>query len=219
MCGEPPGTVERFGVEFANMHILVINPGSSSIKFSIYFAENDEAPRAMAEGELSGIGGGEPELSFHDAAGKDLCTGEGKAASVQEGARTYALPEEVRCEGVRRYGFHGLSCESVVQEMREGGVVAERFVIAHLGSGCSVTSVKDGRSVYNTMGLTPTGGVMMGTRPGDLDPGVLLYLLRREGETVESVEAMLNREAGLKALGGVNDMRELRRRALDGNAD
>src|SRR5438309_1785164 len=96
-------------------------------------------------------------------------------------ASGFAVRTGVTSREVRWYGFHGLSCESVVQEMREAGVAAGSFAIAHLGSGCSVTSVKDARSVYNTMGLTPTGGVVMGTRPGNLDPGVVLYLLRREG--------------------------------------
>jgi acetate kinase len=86
------------------------------------------------------------------------------------------------------------------------------MLIAHLGSGCSVTACIDGKSVDTTMGLTPTGGVVMGTRPGDIDPGVVLFLLRREGASVDSVEAMLNQAAGLKALGGVNDMRELRKK-------
>jgi acetate kinase len=94
-----------------------------------------------------------------------------------------------------------------------------RLVIAHLGSGCSVTACVDGKSVDTTMGLTPTGGVVMGTRPGDLDPGLVLYLLRREGATVDSVEAMLNHDAGLKALGGVNDMRALREAAPKGDAN
>jgi acetate kinase len=90
-------------------------------------------------------------------------------------------------------------------------------VIAHLGSGCSVTACVDGKSMDTTMGLTPTGGVVMGTRPGDLDPGVVLYLLRRHGATVESVEKLLNHESGLKALGGINDMRELRQSAAAGD--
>jgi len=119
---------------------------------------------------------------------------------------------------VRRYGFHGLSCESIVFEMRRERKVPfpRSLVIAHLGSGCSVTACIDGKSVDTTMGLTPTGGVVMGTRPGDIDPGVVLYLLRRSGATVESVEKMLNHDSGLKALGGINDMRELRQSAAAG---
>ncbi len=121
---------------------------------------------------------------------------------------------------MRRYGFHGLSCESVVDEMRvaaERGqaLFPQRMVIAHLGSGCSVTALEDGRSIDTTMGLTPTGGVVMGTRPGDLDPGLVLYLLRQaEGDRVaamNSVETMLNHKAGMVALSGLpNDMRAVR---------
>ena len=92
------------------------------------------------------------------------------------------------------------------------------MLIAHLGSGCSVTACIDGKSVDTTMGLTPTGGVMMGTRTGDLDPGVVLFLMRQAGATADSVERMLDGDAGLKALGGVNDMRELRKRVAEGNA-
>jgi acetate kinase len=284
------------------MHILVINPGSSSIKFSV-FAEDAGEVRSLAEGEVGGIGGRAAKLEFRDVDGKDLsgALGEIKTATMEdaigvveravgvaglpapdavgyrvvhpgpklkghqrltpevlaelraavrfaplhdpealeiidalmqrypaaphvacfdtafhetmpEEATIYALPAEVREEGVRRYGFHGLSCESVVWQMRRAaGVPFPRsMLIAHLGSGCSVTACIDGKSVDTTMGLTPTGGVVMGTRPGDIDPGVVIYLLRREGATVDSVEEMLNHEAGLKALGGVNDMKALR---------
>jgi acetate kinase len=133
-------------------------------------------------------------------------------------ATTYPIPLAYRSKGVRRYGFHGLSCESVVRQMRmtPGVAFPERMIIAHLGSGCSVTTVVDGKSVDNTMGLTPTGGVVMGTRPGDLDPGLLFYLLREDGATVDSVEYMLNHDAGIKALFGVNDMRKLRAAELQG---
>jgi acetate kinase len=107
----------------------------------------------------------------------------------------------------------------VVQLRAAAGVEFPRsMLIAHLGSGCSVTACIDGKSVDTTMGLTPTGGVMMGTRTGDLDPGVVLFLMRQAGATVDSVERMLDGDAGLKALGGVNDMRELRKRGADGDA-
>src|ERR1700722_1263604 len=95
-------------------------------------------------------------------------------------------PSSTGGEGVRRYGFHGLSCEAVVDDVRAAVDRGEtefphRMVIAHLGSGCSVTALLDGRSVDTSMGLTPTGGVVMGTRPGDLDPGLVFYLLRQAG--------------------------------------
>ncbi len=147
--------------------------------------------------------------------------------SMGEEATTYALPEEVRKRGVRRYGFHGLSCESIVRQMLDAAQCGEmrfpqRMVIAHLGSGCSVTAVVRGRSVDTTMGLTPTGGVVMGTRPGDLDPGVLLYLLRQQdgdkAATISGVEEMLNRSAGMVGLAGMpNDMKRVREVAGQGD--
>jgi len=301
------------------MHILVLNPGSSSIKFSMHEVgegagakgAGSAESRTLYEGELGGIGGRLEKLVFRDAAGNGLSgrLGAVKPGSMQEAiavveravgldglpppdavgyrvvhpgahlrghqrltpevlaelraacefaplhdpealemigemmrrfadvphvacfdtvfhetmpeeATVYALPYVVRRQGVRRYGFHGLSCESVVAQMREAvGVEFPRsMLIAHLGSGCSVTACVEGKSVDTTMGLTPTGGVMMGTRTGDLDPGVVLFLMRQAGATVDSVERMIDGDAGLKALGGINDMRELRKRAAAGNA-
>jgi acetate kinase len=144
--------------------------------------------------------------------------------TMPEEATTYPLPRAYREKGVRRYGFHGLSCESIVRQMRaNGAALPKRMVIAHLGSGCSVTALVDGRSVDTTMGLTPTGGVVMGTRPGDLDPGLLLYLLRQEksgkdGE-ISAVETMLNKESGMVALSGMpNDVKAVRKAAAKGDA-
>lgn len=91
-------------------------------------------------------------------------------------ARVLPLPRELRSEGIQRYGFHGLSCELILHQL--GGEVPDRVIIAHLGNGASVTAVKGGKSVDTSMGLTPTGGVIMGTRSGDLDPGVLVHLVR-----------------------------------------
>ena len=299
------------------MHILVINSGSSSIKFSVFEGKRDST-HPVAEGEISGVGTA-ARLKFHDSDGNDLTsknpsrkakarrdTGsdaihrvldaiagaklpaidavgyrvvhpgarlkghcriteevlqELEAAaefaplhdpaavelirtamkrmpeighfacfdtvfheSMGEASTTYALPKEIRDRGVRRYGFHGLSCESIVWQMREAAQGGElkfpaRMIIAHLGSGCSVTAVVEGKSVDTTMGLTPTGGVVMGTRPGDLDPGVMLYLLRQKGATVDSVEQMVNHKAGIVALSGMaNDMKAVRKAANDGDA-
>jgi acetate kinase len=141
--------------------------------------------------------------------------------TMPEEASTYAIPKEHRRQGVKRYGFHGLSCESIMRQMRKAGALPVRMVIAHLGSGCSVTAVLDGLSVDTTMGMTPTGGVVMGTRPGDLDPGLMLYLLRQErgGDAVSHAERMLNHEAGMVALTGLpNDMKAVRKAAAEGNA-
>ena len=141
--------------------------------------------------------------------------------TMPEEAYTYAIPAVYRERGVKRYGFHGLSCESVVRQMRNLGPLPRRMVIAHLGSGCSVTAVVDGESVDTTMGLTPTGGVVMGTRPGDLDPGLLLYLLRQQegADEPSRLEKMLNHDAGMVALTGLpNDMKAVRKAAKEGNA-
>jgi acetate kinase len=295
------------------MHLLVINSGSSSVKFSVFGVSEGE-PQSLYEGEVSGVGGASAKLEFKDAAGRDLSVGRqikaetvsdalhgvmdllssGEVAAIDavgyrvvhpgaklkghcriteevlreldaavgfaplhdpaavevirtvmkrmpqaahfacfdtvfhesmgEAATTYALPEEIRARGVRRYGFHGLSCESIVRQMCAAAERGEaefpgRMVIAHLGSGCSVTAVVEGKSVDTTMGLTPTGGVVMGTRPGDLDPGVMLYLLRQEGASTGSVEAMVNHSAGMAALSGMaNDMKAVRAAAVAGDA-
>jgi acetate kinase len=123
-------------------------------------------------------------------------------------ARILPLPAAIRDEGVERVGFHGLSCESVIHQL--GHDCPARTVIAHLGSGCSVTALRDGRSVDTSMGLTPTGGVMMATRPGDLDPGILFYLLREDRYSTAAMEDMLEQHAGLSGVaGGSGDMREL----------
>jgi acetate kinase len=144
--------------------------------------------------------------------------------TMPEEAMTYPIPMTYRDRGVRRYGFHGLSCESIVRQMLARGARApKRMVIAHLGSGCSVTALLDGCSVDTTMGLTPTGGVVMGTRPGDLDPGLVLYLLRQQKEdregTISEIETMFNHECGMVALTGqANDVKLIRKSAADGSS-
>jgi len=292
------------------VNLLVINSGSSSIKFSIFSAD-DNSPRSLYEGETLGIGSGDATFRFQrtgekssptkiqvknpvEAIGKvvEAVTQSGlppidavgyrvvhpgpklhshvritpevlrdldEAVSfaplhdpsairiIQEGmshfpdiphfacfdtvfhqtmpevASVYPIPAEYRNRGVHRYGFHGLSCESVVEQMRSTDIpVPHRMVIAHLGSGCSVTALIDGRSIDTTMGLTPTGGVVMGTRPGDLDPGLVLYLLRQQKgsreEALNAVEHLLNHNSGIAELSGLpNDMRSTRKAAAEGN--
>jgi acetate kinase len=123
-------------------------------------------------------------------------------------ARHFPLPAEFAERGLIRYGFHGLSCESVVHRLRFN--LPDKLVIAHLGSGCSITAVRAGKSVDTSMGLTPTGGVMMATRSGDLDPGLLLYLLRT-GFDSERIEHLLDTKSGLAGVSGISgDMRELK---------
>lgn len=292
------------------MNLLVINSGSSSIKFSIFSADGG-SPRSLYEGETLGIGSGDATFRFQrtgekssptkiqvknpveaigkvveavtqsglppiDAVGYRVVHPGPKLHShvritpevlrdldeavlfaplhdpsairiIQEGmahfpkiphfacfdtvfhqtmpevASVYPIPAEYRNRGVHRYGFHGLSCESVVEQMRSTDTpVPRRMVIAHLGSGCSVTALIDGRSIDTTMGLTPTGGVVMGTRPGDLDPGLVLYLLRQQKgsreEALNAVEHLLNHNSGIAELSGLpNDMRSTRKAAAEGN--
>ena len=129
-----------------------------------------------------------------------------------EVADRYAIPESFYAEGVRRYGFHGLSYEYIAGRLREHDpALAEgRVVVAHLGSGASMCALHDGRSIDSTMGFTAVDGLPMGTRTGQLDPGVVLYLVQNRGFTAGQVERFLYHEGGLKGLSGVsNDMRDL----------
>jgi acetate kinase len=138
-------------------------------------------------------------------------------AALPEVARVLPIPKEFQSEGLQRYGFHGLSCESIVRQL--GDDLPGRLVIAHLGNGASVTAVKDGKSIDTSMGLTPTGGVIMGTRSGDLDPGVLLYLMREKKFDVARLEELVDHRSGLMGISGIaSDMRRLHEAAAS-NAD
>lgn len=135
--------------------------------------------------------------------------------SLPEDAYRYPLPAEFAQEGVRRYGFHGLSYASVVHQL--GALLKPRAVIAHLGNGSSLAAVLEGKSIDTSMGMTPTGGVPMGTRSGDLDPGVVLYLMRVHKLDDKTLEELLNHKSGLLALGGESDMRRLQSAAAAGD--
>jgi acetate kinase len=126
-------------------------------------------------------------------------------------ATRLAIPQVWHDRGIRRYGFHGLSYESVVGRLAEvTGGMPERLVIAHLGAGASLCAVLDGRSIATTMGFTPLDGLVMATRSGSIDPGAVLHLVRREGLAAEAVETMLTRESGLLGVSGISgDMRVL----------
>jgi acetate kinase len=121
-------------------------------------------------------------------------------STIPQEASTYAIPQRWRDWGVRRYGFHGIAVQSVVSRLD-----AERIVACHLGGGCSVTAVLNGRSVDTTMGFTPLEGVPMATRSGSVDPGALVYLMRERGLSVEELDAALEHESGLSALGELDD--------------
>jgi acetate kinase len=291
------------------LNLLVFNSGSSSIKFSLFTASNNNVPEMFLDGELSGLHTPEASLAItckdrpaqhHTISGADSpsaaldlifksltdsftdsidavgyrvvhpgpeisdhtrITGDVLAqleaasafaplhdpdaiaiirATMQRlpnvphfacfdtvfhqtmpaEASTYAIPKQYRDQGVRRYGFHGLSCESIIRQLQQAGPVPERLIIAHLGSGCSITACLHGRSIDTTMGLTPTGGIVMGTRPGDLDPGLLLYLLRQQksAHPADDLEQLLNHKAGMVALSELpNDMKAVRKAATEDN--
>jgi acetate kinase len=123
-------------------------------------------------------------------------------------ARRLPIPADYDAAGVCRYGFHGLSYEHLVHHL--GVDLGARAVLAHLGSGASLAAVRDGLGVDTTMGLTPAGGVVMGTRTGDLDPGVLVHLQRAHGLGVDEIEALVDRRSGLLGLSGTSaDVRDL----------
>jgi acetate kinase len=124
----------------------------------------------------------------------------------------FAIPQALYAEGVRRYGFHGLSYEYIASRLPEVApeVAGRRVIVAHLGSGASMCALSGGRSVESTMGFTALDGLPMGTRPGQIDPGVILYLFNQKKMTAAAVQDFLYRECGLKGLSGIsNDMREL----------
>jgi acetate kinase len=136
-------------------------------------------------------------------------------ATIPFEASVYPIPRTWREEhGIRRYGFHGLSVQWAVER-----VPASRLVVCHLGGGCSVTAVRDGRSVDTTMGFTPLEGVPMSTRSGSVDPGAILYLLRESGSDMEAIDHALNFDSGLNGLAGSGDMSEIEERAEVGDGD
>ncbi len=138
-------------------------------------------------------------------------------AGLPDVARVLPIARELQSQGIQRYGFHGLSCESIMGQLSNDA--PERLVIAHLGAGASITAVKAGKSIDTSMGLTPTGGVIMGTRSGDLDPGVLVYLMREKAFDATTLEDLVDRRSGLLGISGVGgDMRRLQE-AASSNAD
>src|SRR5262249_37517563 len=127
-------------------------------------------------------------------------------------ADRYAIPERLYAEGVRRYGFHGLSYEYIASRLQEVApeIASKRVIVAHLGSGAPMCALAGGRSIESTMGFTALDGLPMGTRPGQLDPGVLLYLMDQKGMSAAAIQHLCYHESGLKGLSGIsNDVREL----------
>jgi len=296
----------------ASLPVLVLNSGSSSIKFSVYEAGGEQRSK-LFEGAVDGIGTDLGQFQIKDAAGKKLAD---QTAAVPTRAAAFALvaqalhsgefphpaaighrmvaggptirdnqritpelidemerytafaplhtpiavyimreamrlfpgvpnfvcldtyfhrtmpevathmpiPEEYSAMGVRRYGAHGLSYESIVYQLQPN--VPEKLIVAHLGNGASISAIREGKCLDTSMGLTPTGGLISGTRTGDIDPGVLLFILRKIAETAGSaseaadqLETVASKKAGLLGVSGYsNDMRDLRAAIADGNA-
>ncbi|MGP8175139.1 MAG: acetate/propionate family kinase [Terracidiphilus sp.] len=296
----------------SSLPVLVLNSGSSSIKFSVYEAGNGER-RKLHEGAVDGIGTDLGKFWIKDAEGKKLvdqtpalpnravafkmvadalhsgdfpapaaighrtvCGGptvnENQLITLQlideidsyaalaplhtpiavyimrealhlfPGTPNFAIldtyfhrtmsevvthmpiPEEYSAMGVRRYGYHGISYESIVYQLQPN--VPEKLFVAHLGNGASISAIRNGRCLDTSMGLTPTGGIISGTRTGDIDPGVLIFILRKIAETAKSaseaadqLETVASKKAGLLGVSGLsNDMRDLRDAIAQGNA-
>jgi len=296
----------------SSLPVLVLNSGSSSIKFSVYEAGNGER-RKLHEGAVDGIGTDLGKFWIKDAEGKKLVdqtpalpnrsvafklvadalhSGDFPAPAaighrvvcggptVQDNQRitpdlideierytdfaplhtpiavyimrealrlfpgvpnfaildTYfhrtmpevvthmPIPEEYSAMGVRRYGYHGISYESIIYQLQPN--VPEKLIVAHLGNGASMSAIRKGECLDTSMGLTPTGGIISGSRTGDIDPGVLLFILRKIAEKAESasaaadqLEVVASKKAGLLGVSALsNDMRDLRDAIKEGNA-
>jgi acetate kinase len=153
---------------------------------------------------------------FPDAA-QFACFDDAFHRTLPEVAAHLPIPQRYFDAGIRRFGFHGLSYESLVHHF--GAQLPARAIFAHLGNGASLCAVLDGKSIDTTMSLTPAGGIPMGTRSGDLDPGVLLYLKRHENLTADQFEDLLNHQSGLFALSnGESDVKTLEQRARANDA-
>ncbi len=144
--------------------------------------------------------------------------------TLPEVAKCMPIPAEYAAMGVRRYGYHGISYESIIYQLRPN--VPRRLVVAHLGNGASISAILDGQCLDTSMGLTPTGGIISGSRTGDIDPGVLLFILNKIAETTPKtadaaakLETIVSKKSGLLGVSELsNDMRDLREAIAAGNA-
>ncbi|HEY9647801.1 MAG TPA: acetate kinase, partial [Chroococcidiopsis sp.] len=137
-------------------------------------------------------------------------------------AKVYPGPYEWIEQGIQRYGFHGIShqyCAERAAQLLGRSLDELRLIVCHLGNGCSLSAIRNGHSVDTTMGFTPLEGLMMGTRSGSVDPGILIHLLRQEGYTADQLDQLLNRQSGIKGLSGVSeDVRTLLEAIASGNS-
>jgi acetate kinase len=155
--------------------------------------------------------------SIFPSAAQFACFDDAFHQTMPEVASHLPLPQRYFDRGIRRYGFHGISYEALVHHL--GAKLPERAIFAHLGNGSSLCALRNGISIDTTMGLTPTGGIPMGTRSGDLDPGVIIYLLRNEKLDADRLENLLNHQCGLFGLSsGESDVKALEARVESGDA-
>jgi acetate kinase len=211
--------------------ILVLNSGSSSIKFGLFDVSWIE-PDLLCKGLLDEHDA-QPRLTVTDASGNHLFEKRRPAADDDGRAlladilacfdtafhhglappvSRFAIPRRFEALGIRRYGFHGLSFEFISRRLAEisPALPDKRTVVAHLGNGASLCAMRNGISLDTTMGLTPLDGLMMGTRCGAIDPGVLLYLQQQQRMSVDEIQHMLYQESGLLGVSGLSaDMRAL----------
>jgi acetate kinase len=156
--------------------------------------------------------------SIFPSAAHFACFDDAFHRTIPELASRLPIPRSYYDAGIRRYGFHGISYESLVHHF--GAKLPERAIFAHLGNGSSLCALRNGVSIDTTMGLTPTGGIPMGTRSGDLDPGIILYLLRNEKLGADELEDLLNHRSGLFAFsGGESDVKTLEERVRSRSND
>jgi acetate kinase len=141
---------------------------------------------------------------------------------MPDAAALYPVPYDWVKQGIRRYGFHGIShqyCSQRAAQLLNRNLDDLRLIVCHLGNGCSLSAVQNGHSIDTTMGFTPLDGLMMGTRSGSVDPGILIYLVRQEGYTADQLDQSLNKESGLKGVSGVSaDLRRVMAEIEQGNA-
>jgi len=142
-------------------------------------------------------------------------------AAIPDPYRRFAMPKEDAVSwDLHRFGYHGISVQSILRKIRASGPPPSRIIVCHLGSGASVTAIRDGNSVDNSMGFSPLGGLIMGTRAGDFDAGAVLFLAKTSGMELEELETYLNSRCGLLGMSGISsDLRVLLAKEREGNAD
>ena len=206
------------GIELVAVAHRVVHGGPEHVHPALVDDDLLASLRALAPFAPLHLPGDVAEIAAARAQWPDLphvaCFDTAFHADLPAAARRLPLPAEVDRLGVRRYGFHGLNLEHVVDTVPDLG----RAVIAHLGGGCSVTAVAGGRSVATTMSFSPTGGILSASRSGDLDPDALLFLADR-GWSVEELRDLVDHRSGLAGIAGSTDVREITERAAAGDAD